>query len=912
MGARVSESRLSTDPSLSAAHARTDRHLRWLDLTLASLALLLLSVPLLLAWRVGRLERKPQTGEKGRRFERLSLCLPEHWPGRWLRACAAPAWPVLFNILRGEMAWVGPRPRAWEDAQPAPLVRPGLVNSWFICQRTAVDFGSEAQADAQDLLQRSLRHDAGVLLRAVLAACLPAPALAVPGQVLLCDVPFHNLNMNEALARLRDLLDGTTPQQVCFVNPACVNIAARQRGYRRTLHRAALVLPDGIGTKIASDLLGTPLKQNVNGTDLFPRLCDMLAARQAKVFLLGGRPEVVARVAQVMGQRWPGLEVVGWRDGYFSVTQEGEVAQQVCASGADFLLVARGVPSQDLFIDRHLPLLGVKVAMGVGGLFDFVSGRIARAPVWMREIGLEWVWRLLQEPGRMWKRYLLGNVTFLARVLLQRSGWRQPAADVRVMTAADRLAAAQTGAAAAASASPASGVCAVLMATARAHPSLPVRPDCPAGLLPLGHHSLLERQIDTLAAAAVTDIHLLICDRPAALRQLLGDGERWGVRLHWHVLSEPEHALALLRRPELQAARRVLIGDVGHWLPVDAMLRLANRTHTAWASAEPADAAAPTDQTAQAASATLAVWAGWASVAPQALKALSGATNLPELQAALLALGNEPLLLPASDCVLPQAPAGLLQTQRRLLARELALPLPGAWVQQPWGVMSPQAQVHAWAQIQGPVMIGPGCVVEAGAQIGPNTLLSRDVVVAAGASVQGSLVWPGSFIGPGVALAGCIVNGARLHVVPGGSAQGLESPGALGTLNDVRGLGSGLLGRGMAALAWVLMGCGVLGPACWRQHHHALWAIAAGRLRWFGVRPRSAADWQALHSEWRALLEATPVGWLHEPAWVEQAQDRLEAEAAADAFYAVNAGWREHVRLLRVHVCRCLRRRQGV
>ncbi|MEI8133408.1 MAG: WecB/TagA/CpsF family glycosyltransferase, partial [Leptolinea sp.] len=134
-------------------------------------------------------------------------------------------------------------------------------------------------------------------------------------------------------------------------------------------------------------------KQNVNGTDLFPRLCQMLEARGASLFLLGGQPGVAESVADVIRQQWPQLRIAGIRDGFFEVSQEGVVAAEVSASKADMVLVARGVPMQDVFIDRHLPQLGVMVAIGVGGLFDFVSGRINRAPTWMRDTGLEWIYR---------------------------------------------------------------------------------------------------------------------------------------------------------------------------------------------------------------------------------------------------------------------------------------------------------------------------------------------------------------------------------------------------------------------------------------------------------------------------------------------------------------------------------------
>jgi hypothetical protein len=325
------------------------------------------------------------------------------------------------------------------------------------------------------------------------------------------------------------------------------------------------------------------------------------------------------------------------------------------------------------------------------------------------------------------------------------------------------------------------------------------------------------------------------------------------------------------------------------------MLRLANRTHTAYLQATTEALPAPED------------WAGWASVAPQALESLSAVSQLPELEHALRGLGNEPLFVPAAACVLAQDGASVLWAQQRLLDQTLSMaPAPTAWVSQPWGVMSPQAQVHAGAQIQGPVLIGPGCVVEKGVRIGPHSVLSRDVLLLSGASVHSSLIWPGSLIGAGVTLQGCVVNGARYYASPGAVAQGVEAAGALGALSGAHGPGSSAMGRLLALFMWLLCGAGC-GVGRWQARALALRAIWSGRLRWFGVRPRSEADWQTLHSEWRALLEFTPVGWLHEPAWVEQADDRLEAEAAADAYYVVHAGWREHLRILQTHVCACLR-----
>jgi len=137
------------------------------------------------------------------------------------------------------------------------------------------------------------------------------------------------------------------------------------------------------------------------------------------LFLLGARPGVAAAAAQSMRQRYPALRIAGTRDGYFDAAEEPAVIEQINASGADILLVAFGAPRQDLWLHQHRDVLAPPVRMGVGGLFDFYSGRIPRAPEWMREIGLEWAYGLLQEPGRMWRRYVIGNPLFLYRVWWQ-------------------------------------------------------------------------------------------------------------------------------------------------------------------------------------------------------------------------------------------------------------------------------------------------------------------------------------------------------------------------------------------------------------------------------------------------------------------------------------------------------------
>jgi exopolysaccharide biosynthesis WecB/TagA/CpsF family protein len=190
--------------------------------------------------------------------------------------------------------------------------------------------------------------------------------------------------------------------------------------YHQTLRDMNQVYPDGIGVRLASQMFGNGVKDNINGTDLFPLLCERLANTSHSIFLLGAREGIAESTAANMQERYPGLRIAGCQDGYFAPGEEDMVIDRINASGADVLLVAMGAPQQEKWIAGNRERLNISILMGVGGLFDFYSGRVSRAPVWIREVGLEWVWRLLQEPGRMWRRYVVGNPLFLYRVWQQK------------------------------------------------------------------------------------------------------------------------------------------------------------------------------------------------------------------------------------------------------------------------------------------------------------------------------------------------------------------------------------------------------------------------------------------------------------------------------------------------------------
>lgn len=375
-----------------------------------------------------KLEREPRLGRWCTTFQRLCFASdPGSRRGRTIRRLHLKSLPVLFNILRGDMTFVGPRAVSVGELSPRERAvrrrtntRPGLISPWWIRQRANIDYQTELATDLEYVEEQSLLGDMGILLRAIPAILYGQGVASAPDKLTLLGIPITNITMNEAVETICEQLDGDQPRQVCFVNADCANIAYHDPDYLAALKGADICLADGIGMKLAGKLLAREIRQNVNGTDLFPGLCQALEKSGKGVFLLGARPGVAEDVAAWMKANHPGIEVRGCQHGYFTESEQAAVFDRIRTSRSSLLLVAFGAPSQDVWIRQNLSRLNINVGMGVGGLFDFYSGRIARAPLWMREIGMEWLYRLTREPRRLWKRYLVGNVVFLYRVLRER------------------------------------------------------------------------------------------------------------------------------------------------------------------------------------------------------------------------------------------------------------------------------------------------------------------------------------------------------------------------------------------------------------------------------------------------------------------------------------------------------------
>lgn len=221
-----------------------------------------------------------------------------------------------------------------------------------------------------------------------------------------------------------------------FINAHCINMARADAAYRTALESADLLLPDGSGIAIAARMAGREMGENLNGTDLFPAICSEAAARGQSIFLLGGQPGIATAAACTMTNRFPTLKIAGTRHGFWSPAEEDRMIAEINASGAAILMVGLGVPLQEKWIARVRHRLTARVVMGVGGLFDYYSGAIPRAPLALRAAGCEWIWRLMQEPRRLFTRYILGNPLFLLAAAAH--AWRERGMGARLSETAKR------------------------------------------------------------------------------------------------------------------------------------------------------------------------------------------------------------------------------------------------------------------------------------------------------------------------------------------------------------------------------------------------------------------------------------------------------------------------------------------
>ena len=239
-------------------------------------------------------------------------------------------------------------------------------------------------------------------------------------RVELAGVLIDRVDQATASNKLEAFLHSGKPHQVVTVNLDFLSIAQRSAEFRATLNGADLAVADGMPLVWISRLQGEPLAERVTGMSLVDECCRIAAAAGQGVFLLGAAPGVASAAGARLLERFPGLQVVGTYSpplGPLSRRENARIIRMIRAAQPGFLFVALGAPRQDLWIRENIDRLDVPIAMGVGCVFDVLAGALDRAPDWMQEVGLEWAYRLVHEPSRLWRRYLVNDSRMLARLV---------------------------------------------------------------------------------------------------------------------------------------------------------------------------------------------------------------------------------------------------------------------------------------------------------------------------------------------------------------------------------------------------------------------------------------------------------------------------------------------------------------
>lgn len=228
-------------------------------------------------------------------------------------------------------------------------------------------------------------------------------------------IQVDKVNREDALSAFREFMKTPGLDLICTPNSEIIMNAQKDAEMADILKKASLVIPDGIGLVYASRILKDPLEGRVTGVDFLSDILECAAKEGYRVYLLGAKPGVAETAAEKMKERYPGLAVVGTHDGYFKAEEEENLAKEIGEAKPDFLCVAMGSPKQEKFAVRYGDLLGVKAAMGVGGSLDVWAGTAKRAPEFYQKHGLEWFYRLCQEPSRIGR--MMALPAFMLRVL---------------------------------------------------------------------------------------------------------------------------------------------------------------------------------------------------------------------------------------------------------------------------------------------------------------------------------------------------------------------------------------------------------------------------------------------------------------------------------------------------------------
>lgn len=240
-------------------------------------------------------------------------------------------------------------------------------------------------------------------------------------RIKLLQVDIHNLSMKETLALVEQAIAENKQIHHTVVNAGKIVSLQKDTQLRKSVNEADIINADGQAVVWAARFLGIPLKERVAGIDLMGNLVELAHKNKHKIYLLGAKEEIVSKLVSIYSEKYSPTIVSGYRNGYFGADDEEKIVSDIVQSGAQMLFVAMTSPKKENFLYQYRnELKNINFIMGVGGSFDVFAGKTKRAPLWMQKIGMEWFYRFLQEPKRMWKRYLVGNTKFLFLVLKEK------------------------------------------------------------------------------------------------------------------------------------------------------------------------------------------------------------------------------------------------------------------------------------------------------------------------------------------------------------------------------------------------------------------------------------------------------------------------------------------------------------
>jgi len=247
---------------------------------------------------------------------------------------------------------------------------------------------------------------------------LPLFLITMNKKINFLNIPIDAITMKETLERVEKAIVLKEQIHHTVINAGKVVLMQTNKELEKSVVEADIINADGQAIVWAANLLGQKLPERVSGIDLMEELVKRSFEKGYKCFFYGAKEEVVTRLVSIYKEQYSEDIIAGYRNGYFEKGDEEQIASQIAESGANMLFVAITSPKKEIFLNTYKKQLqNVNFIMGVGGSFDVIAGKVKRAPLWMQNVGLEWFFRLMQEPLRMWKRYLIGNTKFLVLVL---------------------------------------------------------------------------------------------------------------------------------------------------------------------------------------------------------------------------------------------------------------------------------------------------------------------------------------------------------------------------------------------------------------------------------------------------------------------------------------------------------------